>query len=59
MEVEGLGSRDEQIADATMVEGPDGWFNMDGTKNIGYPAREDGRYGSHPSHDRFDGDSEP
>lgn len=26
---------------------------------VGYPAREQGRYGSHPSHDRFDGDSEP
>jgi hypothetical protein len=46
-------------ADAWDVEGPDGWLNLDSTKNIGYPAREDGRYGSHPTYDRFDGDSEP
>lgn len=50
----------EDAADsADMVEGPDGWFNMDATKNIGYPAREFGRYGSHSAHDRYDGDSEP
>jgi hypothetical protein len=46
-------------ADAEMVEAPDGWQNLDATKGIGYPAREQGRYGSHPSHDRFDGDSDP
>jgi hypothetical protein len=33
--------------------------NLDATKNIGYPARESGRYGSHPSHDAFDDESEP
>ena len=33
--------------------------NIDATKGIGYPAREDGSYGSHPSHDGFDDDSEP
>ena len=33
--------------------------NLDATKNRGYMAREFGRYGSHPSHDRFDGDSDP
>lgn len=33
--------------------------NLDATKDRGYWARENGRYGSHPSHDRFDGDSEP
>jgi hypothetical protein len=26
---------------------------MDATKNIGYPAREHGPYGSHPMHDDF------
>jgi len=32
---------------------------IDATKNYGYPAREAGRYGSHPSHDGFDGESKP
>jgi hypothetical protein len=32
---------------------------LDATKNIGYPARESGRYGSHPAHDGFDDESEP
>lgn len=40
-------------------ERPDGWANLDATKGIGYVIREDGKYGSHPSHDRFDDDSEP
>ncbi len=47
---------DEDLDD---VEAPDGWMNLDATKNIGYPAREQGRYGSHPSHDGFDDESEP
>ena len=39
---------------------PPAWSNnLDATKNIGYPARESGRYGSHPSHDAFDDESEP
>jgi hypothetical protein len=33
--------------------------NLDATKNRGYPAREEGRYGSYPSHDGFDDESEP
>jgi hypothetical protein len=33
--------------------------NLDATKNYGYPARESGRYGSHPSHDGFDDESKP
>ena len=33
--------------------------NLDATKGRGYMARERGRFGSHPSHDRFDGDSDP
>lgn len=32
---------------------------MDATKNIGYPTREQGRYGSHPAHDAFDDESKP
>ncbi len=50
---------DPDIADADMVEAPDGWNNLDATKGMGYPARESGRYGSHPSHDGFDDESEP
>ena len=33
--------------------------NLDATRGRGYWAREEGRFGSHPSHDRFDGDSDP
>jgi hypothetical protein len=32
---------------------------MDATKNIGYPAREQGTYGSHPMHDDFNDESNP
>ena len=32
---------------------------MDATKNIGYPIRERGPYGSHPGHDDFDDESGP
>lgn len=32
---------------------------MDATKNIGYPAREHGPYGSHPMYDDFDDESGP
>jgi len=46
--------------DAYCVEAPDGGMNIDATKDIGYPAREWGsRYGSHPTHDSFDDESEP
>jgi hypothetical protein len=37
----------------------EGWNDLDATKGIGYPAREEGRYGSYPSHDGFDDESEP
>jgi hypothetical protein len=47
---------DEDLGD---VEAPDGWMNIDATRNIGYPAREQGRYGSHPTHDGFGDESEP
>jgi hypothetical protein len=30
---------------------------MDATKDIGYPVREHGPYGSHPAHDDFDDES--
>jgi len=32
---------------------------MDATKNIGFPIREHGPYGSHPMHDDFDDESDP
>jgi hypothetical protein len=41
------------------VERPSWWDNLDATKNCGYPAREEGRYGSYPSHDGFDDESKP
>jgi hypothetical protein len=41
------------------AERPSWWSNLDATKNYGYPARESGRYGSYPSHDGFDDESNP
>src|SRR5262249_38627583 len=41
------------------VERPAWWDNLDATKNYGYPVREDGRYGSYPSHHGFDDESKP
>lgn len=32
---------------------------IDATKDIGYPVREHGPYGSHPMHDGFDDESGP
>ncbi len=45
--------------DKAEIEPPPWSNNLDATKNIGYPVREAGRYGSHPSHDAFDDESEP
>ena len=33
--------------------------NLDATKGYAHPYREDGKYGSHPSHDGFDDESNP
>lgn len=52
-------SEDWDPEDSGEVEAPDGWLNIDATKNIGYPVREQGRYGSHPTHDDFGDESEP
>lgn len=41
------------------IEAPAWCNNLDATKDIGYPVRETGRYGSHPSHDGFDDESDP
>jgi hypothetical protein len=32
---------------------------LDRTRNYGFPCRESGRFGSHPSHDGFDDESNP
>jgi hypothetical protein len=32
--------------------------NLDATKDVGYVRRENGKYGSHASHDSFDDESE-
>jgi hypothetical protein len=40
------------------IESPPWRNNLDASKNIGFPARERGDYGSHPSHDDFDDESE-
>jgi hypothetical protein len=32
---------------------------IDATKDMGYPTREHGPYGSHPMHDDFDDESDP
>jgi hypothetical protein len=32
--------------------------NLDATKDMCYPARENGNYGSHPSHDGMDDESQ-
>jgi len=41
------------------IEEPEWRHNLDATKGIGYPAREEGRYGSHAAHDGFDDESKP
>jgi hypothetical protein len=41
------------------AETPSWRNNLDATKDYGYPAREEGRYGSYPSHDGFDDESKP
>lgn len=38
---------------------PEERTNLDATNWMAHAVREDGRFGSHPSHDRFDGDSDP
>ena len=52
-------SREVQRAksDEVEMEAPD--FKLDASKYIGYPVREHGPYGSHPTHDDFDDESGP
>lgn len=53
---ESMRCKDEDDAE---IEAPEWWNNIDATKDIGYPVREQGRYGSHPAHDAFDDESDP
>ena len=57
----GKGAFQESLRDKgeSDIERPSWWDNLDATKNCGYPAREEGRYGSYPSHDGFDDESKP
>lgn len=50
-------SRDPVRENATLVAPRD--KNLDATKLYAHPYREQGRYGSHPSHDGFDDESGP
>jgi hypothetical protein len=61
-----MGRPSEDSAELMRIKPEDGeagrpeWTNnLDATKNCGYPAREEGRYGSYPSHDGFDDESKP
>ena len=54
-----ISAESERWKDEEEIEEPAWRSNLDATKGIGYPAREDGRYGSYPSHHGFDDESEP
>jgi len=52
-------SEPESSSARTQSGEPDFEYNsMDATKNIGYPVREHGPYGSHPVRDDFDDESD-
>jgi hypothetical protein len=51
---------EKEMAAERSVWGVSVWRDsIDATKNIGFPARESGKYGSHPSHDAFNDESDP
>jgi len=56
-----LGAEDEESIELLGAEGEESTERfdpkMDATKNIGYPVREHGPYGSHPMHDDFNDES--
>src|ERR1700674_3284750 len=65
LKIELFGDSDESMTELTLssslrwketdeLEPPPWRNNFDFTKNWGFPCREAGRYGSHPSHDGFD-----
>ena len=55
----GLPSHEEMRAKDGDVELEAPNSRIDATKDIGYPVREQGTYGSHPMHDDFDDESGP
>lgn len=52
-----LEAEPEESDEDIEMQAPDS--RMDATKDIGYPVREHGPYGSHPMHDDFDDESSP
>lgn len=52
-------SREAERAKSGEVELEATDSRIDATKDIGYPVREHGPYGSHPMHDDFDDESGP
>ena len=52
-------SREAERAKSGEVELEATDSRIDATKDIGYPHRERGRYGSHPMHDPFNDESGP
>jgi len=55
----GAVSREAERAKSGEVELEATDSRIDATKDIGYPVREHGPYGSHPMHDDFDDESGP
>jgi hypothetical protein len=56
---QGVSSRKAEREKAGEVEQDSPNSRMDATKDMGYPVREHGPYGSHPMHDDFDDESGP
>jgi hypothetical protein len=54
-----LDVEDDTPEHGTEVVGLESCDSLDASKGIGYPCREEGGYGSYPSHDGFDDESEP
>jgi hypothetical protein len=52
-------SREAERAKSGEVELASIDSSIDATKDVGYPVREHGPYGSHPMHDDFDDESGP
>ena len=52
-----LEAEPDQSDEDVEMQAPDS--RMDATKDIGYPVREHGPYGSHPMHDPFNDESGP
>ena len=57
VESEQANSDEEGISEEEDIEVSPWWDTLDASKGIGYPVREEGRYGSYPAHDGFDDES--